>query len=754
MHEVKHGMIVLAAWLAGSLAGPAWCSGLFTPEMSDWYPFESESKTEGGEIGMADWLDKPAGRLGRIVMDGGQLRLGGEVFRIWGLNNEYADCFPQKEIADFRAAFYAKYGINCVRQHKYADGPGWQGLQSQDSALEFDPESLDRFDYYNARLKEQGIYVGLSSNFGVKVGPADRALFEEYDEFLAARDGRLSNNRISTGHGAVWLSPSLQQIQIDQFVKMLQHRNPYTGLTYAEDPAVAYVELFNEDTVLFYTTITRLRDIPSFRKRWGEEFSDWLREKYGSHEGLVAAWGELAIDALAAEGFDGEHLDKRNIVPAGNPWFYDPAQLEGDRKYLTERMHDTMEFLIGLQDDFYARFVQAIRDAGFEGPIVGSNWQAGSGYGHYHNLYSDYKVGIIDRHNYFGGGGRSLQLKDGQSASQASQLDQPGSGLLSSGMQQVYHHPFMFSEWNVVQPTEWYLEGPAIIGAYGMGLQGWDASFIFAAYRRGFSANLDDVKKFSINTPPILGLFPAVSRHVLRGDIRESDTLAVRNVAMEGLRDNGLGFRDRTVQQWDVKSFDSDKVPHAALAAAKVVVKFTDQFLETSEFPLGMFKESGSITSSTGELTWFAGGQEHTGHFVIDTPSTKAVVGFLPDKPFVLGNVTIHPKSGFSAVYVTCRDEGEVIESADALLIVAMARARNTGQEFTEDGKTLLKVGQGPILMEPVKATVQIQRASEPAVTLLDHDGLRTGRICPVESGAILIDGTRDRTPYYLVRFE
>ena len=49
-----------------------------------------------------------------------------------------------------------------------------------------------------------------------------------------------------------------------------------------------------------------------------------------------------------------------------------------------------------------------IRGTGYEGEIVASNWQAGRALSHYYNLHSDYRVGVIDRHNYFGGGGGGM----------------------------------------------------------------------------------------------------------------------------------------------------------------------------------------------------------------------------------------------------------------------------------------------------------------------------------------------------------
>ena len=86
---------------------------------------------------------------------------------------------------------------------------------------------------------------------------------------------------------------------------------------------------------------------------------------------------------------------------------------------------------------------------------------------HYFNLRSDYLVGYIDRHNYFGGG-----LFD-------TMLTHPGSGYFSSGLQQVADRPFGLSEWIHVYPSLYSAEGPAIVAAYGMGLQGWDASYEF-----------------------------------------------------------------------------------------------------------------------------------------------------------------------------------------------------------------------------------------------------------------------------------
>ena len=60
--------------------------------------------------------------------------------------------------------------------------------------------------------------------------------------------------------------------------------------------------------------------------------------------------------------------------------------------------------------------------------------------------------------------------------------------------------------------------------------------------------------------------------------------------------------------------------------------------------------------------------------------------------------------------------------------------------------------GKGPVLTEPVKAKVTVERTGG-RVVLLDHDGLTTQKTIPISNGSFTIDGASDRTPYYLIRY-
>jgi hypothetical protein len=313
----------------------------------------------------------------------------------------------------------------------------------------------------------------------------------------------------------------------------------------------------------------------------------------------------------------------------------------------------------------------------------------------------------------------------------------------------------MLSEWIHVFPNEWGVEGPAIIGAYGLGFQGWDVSYLFQnGDNAGFSRQLGG-NAWDVMAPQILGVFPAVSRQVLRGDVKESEVVAVRNVHVPSLFEGRLGFDDKVVQGYDDKELDSSKVPARALAAARCTIKFTDEWRETPVFDLKPHEEDGVIVSSTRQLRWKEAERGGSGgYFTINTDGTKAVIGFAQGQTCQFGEITITPQSRFAAVYVTAPERDGTVARSKRLLVTAMARARNSGMKLSPAGDELLEKGKGPVLMEPVKASFKLQRPGQATVFLLDHDGRLTEKMLPVIDGAFTLDGARDRTPYYLIRYE
>ncbi len=521
---------------------------------------------------------------------------------------------------------------------------------------------------------------------------------------------------------------------IEMVVNLLRHKNPYTGRTYAEEPALCFIELHNEDDIFFYTSEKAFNACPTYRKRFLERFAAWLKERYVSQEKLQAAWeGALRPN---------ETLADNNIVPQLNPWFFGEDHLPGQKGGARRRLLDTAAFLHEVQNRFYDRFVKAIRAAGYQGPLNGSPWQAPSMLPHYYNLYSDYKVGYIDRHNYFDGKGPEMF---------ASMLRRPGSGYFGSGLQQVIDRPFALSEWIHVYPNVYAAEGPAILAAYGMGLQGWDASYEFQsqADRRTFNVLGGQFPwgVWEADVPTSLGQYPALARMIYRGDVKEGEVISVRRISAANLAEGRFDFSDKVVQDGDVKSFDGT-VPPEALAAGRVVVEFTEKS-QPSQLPdMDRYRQGSVIKSVTGQLTWDTSGQ---GYFTVNTAGTKAVVGFAQGKELTLGDVKVRLDSPFASLFLTALDPKSDLAGGKHALLTALARQSNTGFTYFATDNRVLNNGRAPILLEPVKATVTVAGRRIQAVNILDHDGRPTGRSVPVVDGRFTLDGAKDKAIYYEV---
>jgi hypothetical protein len=707
----------------------------------NWFPFTPTNTIEPGIIGMEHWLDSPAGKYGFVQNKEDKLVFeNGAEIKFWGTNICSRLPYVEAEKADSFVNFVAKYGMNAVRFHKFS----WYAYHNNKST-EFDPEKFERFDYFQAKLREKGIYYGWSHIYGHRVMPGDSSRLLAYSE-IKNLEYPWSHLNGSTS-SLVNFAPDLQQLSIDLTVNMLNHVNPHTGLRYADDPALAFIEFQNEDNIFWGAIGRSLEQVPTYRALLCRQFSLWLKKKYASHAELAKAWGAENIP-------EGESLEQENIFPDPNhglfSWEYETALKEN--RPMASHILDKMRFLYEKQVEFYRKFEKAVRETGYKGVLVGSCWQAGSGISHLYNLHADYEVGMIDRHNYFGGGAGGHRMTEG-TVNNTPLISMPGSGLLSTGLQDVVNRPFSFSEWMSLVPNEWTAEAAPLIAVYGLGLQGWDASFSFATDIPRFSRYLQSEGHgvYNATSPLHMGLYPALARMIYRGDVAESPVIATRNVHIPSLALGELGFTEMVRQGYDDKSF-TGTVSTEMLAIGRFPVQFTKQNMET-EIPdvSEYWNETTKIISSlTDELKWSYGDKNFVS---IDTKGTKGIIGFVQNEKVSLGNWQIETENPFAVILITDLSEKGDLQSSDKILVTAVARARNSGMEYEySENKTILKSeGDKPLLLEPVKATISAKNLKNFEVLVLDHDGLITGGKVPVQEGNFTIDGAEFITLYYLI---
>jgi len=702
-----------------------------------WFPLRIEESAEKIEFEMSHWLHKPAGKHGFVLIDNDRFVFeDGTPVKFWGTNIASEKPFMPAAEADAWSEWLARYGFNAVRFHKFT----WRASDGIHSTVVTD-EKWKNFDYLCYRLRENGIYYGWSHIYGHKVMPGDSSRLLAYSEVAGTKFPWSHLN--GTTASLVNFAEDLQELNIELTVNMLNHLNPHTGLRYADDPALNFVEFQNEDNI-FWSAIERsLEQAPTYRKLLCEKFSNWLEARYGTQEALMAAWNNEGLP-------EGQNLNLKNIYPQPNHglfgWEYEQAVKEN--RPVKRHILDKAAFLYEEQMKFYRKFEKAVRETGYKGPLVASCWQAGTGLAHLLNLHTDYEIGIIDRHNYFGGG-EGHSLRPGPFSNE-SMLKLIGSGLFGSGLQQVSNRPFAFSEWMSLIPNEWTAESAPIIAIYGMGLQGWDASYVFATDYRQFTPTIQTPGGgiYNATTPTQLALYPALATSVYRNDIQEGKTVVDRRVNIGELLKGDTTFREKVEQDHDRKVLKGD-FPLEAMAIGKVGITFTDGEPAEVVSDLAQYMNGNEVLSNTGQLMW-----DKSGYFTVNTKGTQGLVGFAKGKKIELNDLNLQTSNPFAVILATSLDPDKPIDTSGRILITTIARAKNTGMKYNDDHTELIEVGGAPLLIEPVKVNLELKRKGKFTIHALDHLGRKTGQTIKPKGRNINLDGNKSGAFYYLFEYK
>ena len=247
--------------------------------------------TAAGPTDLRDTIAKPAGKNGFVVARDGHLYAGAERLRLFGVNFTSSANMPDHATADKIAPRMAKFGFNAIRCHFLDSTWGDVRLvdyESGDSAR-LNTNSLDRLDYFLARLREQGIYLDLNLLVGRKFGLNDGV------------STNISQLDWKAAHAVGFFHAPLLAAQKEYARHLLTHRNPYTGLAYVDDPAVALVEINNENGLLQAWMSHQFDNLPEpFAGDLHAQWDDWLAKRYATDTALAKAWN-IRNEPLGAE---------------------------------------------------------------------------------------------------------------------------------------------------------------------------------------------------------------------------------------------------------------------------------------------------------------------------------------------------------------------------------------------------------------------------------------------------------------------
>ena len=288
--------IIRSAPLFAALALPSFSAASGSSAVEDhngWISWPTVEPVAGSALDLSAMNAEPAGAHGRVIVKDGHFATAtdGQRIRFWGCNISSAENFQSAAAGEVLARRLAAGGINIARLHHMdnpwsvaAGGSIWSKDRSDHSQI--DAAQLDKLHRLVATLKAHGIY----SNINLKVSKT-----------LTAADGFPES---------IAQCPPYQK-QVDCFQRrmiemqkeyarqLLTVKNPYTGLSLAEDPAVAVVEINNENSLLGQRTrdigrrLEQLLPEP-FRDELAALWNGWLAKKYSDDTALATAWAKGA----------------------------------------------------------------------------------------------------------------------------------------------------------------------------------------------------------------------------------------------------------------------------------------------------------------------------------------------------------------------------------------------------------------------------------------------------------------------------
>jgi len=692
--------------------------------------------------------EKVAGETGYVRVDalGDFVRGDGRPLRFWAVNSDVArhtsaarPLWPQgaPDLAR-HARFLAKRGVNMVRLHQQLS----PDLGKTPGAAITDINEAERDAVWRtvAAMRKEGIYTTISPYWAVPM------------KFSATWG--IGGDSGQSALGLLFFDQVLQSAYKAWLRKLLTEKNPYTGLTLAQDSSVAIFQLQNEDSLLFWT-VNNIKGAQ--RLALERHYAEFLIHKYGSLEKVLDAWKGAgdAADAPAEARLALLNIWEMTQTPRRLPVLGDLRDLRGGKAV---RLADQTEFYARTMYAFNQKMVEFLRkELGVKQLINAGNWKTASSV-HLNDVERwSYTVADVDAANVYTAGihkgpNEGWAIMNGDRFTSDSVLLNPR--LLPINLKQTQGRPMMLTEGSWVMPNGFASEGPFLIAAYSS-LTGVDGYYWFEDHEEGWtppqSANgyLPSQGKWLFGTPDMLGSFPAAALAYRLGYIARGKPVVSENRALLDLWDRKTPILteepsfDPNRDAGDIAKTSSVKtgVSPDAFLVGPVQVAFDKDPSQSSVVQLDRFAQPGRIQSNTGELVFNAS----QGFCTVDAPRAQGVVAHFGRAPsHQLQDVRFTSGNSFGAAMVVSLD-GEPLKVSKRVLLQFATQSRPTGWRETpvpiklEDGQTVsgfevLSYGRAPWQVIKAELEVAINNVNLTSATALDMNGMPAQTVTLVKS--------------------
>ncbi len=653
-------------------------------ETSRWVPYVLPWDDAPLDLSFLYEEEKPAGRRGFLRREGARFVFeDGTEGRFWGTCFNSAANFPSHEHAGKVARRLAKFGVNMMRCHQMDAEWSTPNIfqftrgRRRDDSRSFDPESLDRFDYLFHCLKGQGIHLYMDNLTYRRFKPGDGV--DAVDELgCAAKPYTLFDRRMI-------------ELQKEFMTRLWTHVNPYTGLAYKDDPAVALTEIVNEDDFFVFPAV-----LEPYRTRLEERYRAWAAER-----GLELPEG--AVDFAVRDA-------------------------------------NVNRFLSSVTRAYYREMYDHLRSIGVKVPINGSNHDAG-----FPEVAASEVCDFREDHPYW-----DMWRGDRSPAENRMMLAQREPAWAARcARARLLDRPFMVTEWDQTWPNEWRAESPLMLAGMAA-FQGWSGALIHTYRYRNCDPRdrLGGVVMYGVpyrvnfdtfNDPAKFGLFYHAALLFRKGHV----ALAKGSLGL-ALTDGDIFAAKKRLTPALAALSEQHRagviLPGQKAEAGEII---------GSEDPV---PEAGKrIESDTGELCRDL--ERQLGW--IDTPCTKAAYGMLGKaKEVELAGLKLKVKTPFATIALSSLD-GEPLERSANILLTAVGRADNSNARYNEDHTERLCIGEAPVLIEVIEAELEMRTSQPALrVFAIDPDGFITDHAAAeVADGlARFAIGGKYPSMYYLVQ--
>jgi hypothetical protein len=602
-------------------------------------------------------LDAPAGKHGFVVVKDGHLATeDGQRIRFWGVNitdwSKGSRQVPSKEDAPFIAATLARFGVNSVR-FQFLDLEAPRGLIAKqgDSTRSLDADQFDREDYFIAQLEKRGIYI----DFNLLVGRP----FHEGD---GVKDAALLRQGAK---GTSFFDTRLIELQKEYAQQLLAHLNPYTKHKYTDDPAVAIVEINNENAI----NVGFHAPSAFYEDELTGIYNQWLA-KHRDAAQLAALRQTCEVAADAAVPLIGRRGQAAQAPP--------------------ERFYAEAEFYNDLQRDYFLDMEKYIKQTlGSKSLIIATADHSHSSSG-YPILLATTSMDIIDGHTYW-------QHPEYYVKKLPMVNDPFNSTVVELSRSAIAGKPYTVSEVNNPFPNDYAGEGIPVLAAYA-GLQDWDALIWYT-----FEPKIDPAWKpyvgdaFDISLDPVkMPELAAGALMFLRADVAKAHTTSERSYSEKEVFDSML--IPATERPYYTPGFPLFLPLEHEVRISSLTGPPTKPFAEVTP--------PNPIVSDTRELAWYTS-PKIGGLVTVDTPRSQALIGFVKAQDKTVRNLTADVNNDFCTILLSSMDDNPIATSSK-LLLVAGGPVENSGQKWNTAGTDVTSFGGSPTLIEQVKGTITL----------------------------------------------